>query len=477
MTNQREVEIGEVCELINGRAFKPEEWEEDGLPIVRIQNLNNQTAPFNHYSKPVKDRYYIDDGELLFAWSGTPGTSFGAHIWRGGRAILNQHIYRVLVDPEEVDKHFFKYAINHKLNALIRKAHGGGGLQHVTKGKFESTAIQPPPLPQQRRIVQTLDELTARADGAEAHLSAIPPLVDKFKKSLLARAFSGELTREWRAEHPDVEPASELLERIRPERRKKWVHNYAANLADRAEKRADKKGEPFDQEDWQAYYDKKIPQGEDRYEEPEGVDPEEEDLPEIPETWEWVRFATLGELSRGKSRHRPRNDPKLFGGSFPFVQTGDIAAAKGKLLDATEYYNETGLQQSRLFPESTVCITIAANIADSAILGIPACFPDSVVGFISDDLTHVDPEFIEFFIRSIKYKLEYSAASATAQKNINLGILRQIAVPLPPIEEQNTIVESVRSEFQAISRAREQAGTSRAKLNQLRSSLLADLLG
>ena len=89
------VTIGQLCDLKNGRAFKPSEWTIDGLKIVRIQNLNNPDAPYNHYSGEVRDRFIIDTGNLLFAWSGTPGTSFGAHIWSGGKAVLNQITYAI----------------------------------------------------------------------------------------------------------------------------------------------------------------------------------------------------------------------------------------------------------------------------------------------------------------------------------------------------------------------------------------------
>ena len=77
------IPIGDICELINGRAFKPSEWSETGLPIVRIQNLNKATATFNYFDGPIEDRHSVKDGDLLFAWSGTPGTSFGAHLWDG----------------------------------------------------------------------------------------------------------------------------------------------------------------------------------------------------------------------------------------------------------------------------------------------------------------------------------------------------------------------------------------------------------
>jgi type I restriction enzyme, S subunit len=93
-----QAEIGDLCELQNGRAFKSSDWEEVGVPIVRIQNLNKANSSFNYYQGPVDERNRLKGGELLFAWSGTPGTSFGAHVWNGGEAVLNQHIFRVDFD-------------------------------------------------------------------------------------------------------------------------------------------------------------------------------------------------------------------------------------------------------------------------------------------------------------------------------------------------------------------------------------------
>src|SRR5262249_53763443 len=102
------------------------------------------------------------------------------------------------------------------------------------------------------------------------------------------------------------------------------------------------------------------------------------------QSWTTGILTDLGTIDRGRSRHRPRNDPALFGGPYPFFQTGDVKAANLWLRTYKETYNETGLAQSRLWPVGTLCITIAANIADAAILGIPGCFPDSIVGFTSD---------------------------------------------------------------------------------------------
>ena len=122
-----------LCQLINGRAFKPSEWAEEGLPIVRIENLNNYDAEYNYCNFEVDQKYYVQDGDILISWSGTPGTSFGIFVWIRGPAILNQHIFRSVVREEFLTREFFYYSYQGILDDMIRKSHGGAGLKHITK--------------------------------------------------------------------------------------------------------------------------------------------------------------------------------------------------------------------------------------------------------------------------------------------------------------------------------------------------------
>lgn len=131
----RRVRIGNTLRLVNGSAFKPTDWTKDGVPIVRIQNLNNPEAAFNRTTRELPEKFKLRGGELLFAWSGTPGTSFGAHIWRGGEAWLNQHIFNVLFDENEWDKKFLQFAINQNLADYIRAADRRRRLGTHHKGK------------------------------------------------------------------------------------------------------------------------------------------------------------------------------------------------------------------------------------------------------------------------------------------------------------------------------------------------------
>jgi len=157
--------------------------------------------------------------------------------------------------------------------------------------------------------------------------------------------------------------------------------------------------------------------------------------------WELQAFESLGTLDRGKSKHRPRNAPELLGGSHPLIQTGDIANANLFIEEYKSTYSDFGLKQSKKWPKGTLCITIAANIAKTGILNFDACFPDSVVGFVANT-KKTNNKFIHFWMSFFQKILE-SNAPESAQKNINLKILRCLKVINPPLEMQNRFAEIV----------------------------------
>lgn len=154
-------------------------------------------------------------------------------------------------------------------------------------------------------------------------------------------------------------------------------------------------------------------------------------------SYKLVPLGALGVLDRGKSRHRPRYAAHLYGGDYPFIQTGDIKAANGRIVSFDQTYSDEGLAQSRLWDEGTLCITIAANIGETALLTFPACFPDSVVGFIPDKDLAYSP-YIAYALRYLKDGMQ-ADASGSVQDNINLEYLRQLQVPVFPLHIQKAI--------------------------------------
>jgi len=159
-----------------------------------------------------------------------------------------------------------------------------------------------------------------------------------------------------------------------------------------------------------------------------------------PRRWPSLHLGNAGTLERGISKHRPRNDPALLGGAYPLVQTGDIANCDGYVRSYRATYSELGLKQSRLWSVGTLCITIAANIGKTGILTFDACFPDSVVGFTPKG--QVRTEFIQQWFGFIQPALEKDAPQF-AQKNINLAILRELPVPIPPIDLQGAFAARI----------------------------------
>jgi type I restriction enzyme, S subunit len=159
-----------------------------------------------------------------------------------------------------------------------------------------------------------------------------------------------------------------------------------------------------------------------------------------PKGWPVRALGDLGELDRGRSAHRPRNAPELYGGPFPFVQTGDVANSGGRIRHYEQTYSEQGLAQSRMWRAGTLCITIAANIGKTGILEFDACFPDSIVGFTP--YGDVTTEFVQAMLDFMQADIETRAPQA-AQKNINLQVLRGLRIPCPPLSVQTSFAEYV----------------------------------
>lgn len=180
--------LGEVADYLNGRAFKPSEWERTGKPIIRIQNLNKEAAVYNYTNKEFEDKYKIESGDLLYAWS----ASLGVYIWKGEKAWLNQHIFKVI--PKKCcEKKYLFYTLEKITAELYAKTHGSG-MVHVTKGKFEETKIPLPPLPEQHAISARIEELLSDLDNGKQQLLTAQQQLKSYRQSLLKWAFEGKLT-------------------------------------------------------------------------------------------------------------------------------------------------------------------------------------------------------------------------------------------------------------------------------------------
>jgi type I restriction enzyme S subunit len=152
--------VGSTMKLVNGRAFKPEDWRQHGTPIIRIQNLNDAEAAFNYCDTPIEEKHRITKGDVVFAWSGTTGTSFGARIWNGPTGVLNQHIFRVIAEPQKLTPIYSFLILQRVQQSIEKQAHGfKASFVHVRKSDLVKVALPIPPISEQRAIAEALSDV------------------------------------------------------------------------------------------------------------------------------------------------------------------------------------------------------------------------------------------------------------------------------------------------------------------------------
>ena len=411
--------IGTITELVNGKAFKPSDWTSTGLPIVRIQNLNDPNSPYNRYDGDCDSKFLLYGGELLFAWSGTPGTSFGAHVWSGGKALLNQHIFNVKFSEQNLDINYLKLSINRSVLSLIGLAHGSAGLQHVTKGTFESTLIPLPPLAEQRHIVERVGELTplveeyGELEDARGALDAALP--GRLRKSVLQLAVQGGLV----PQDPADEPASTLLERIRGQRRQLVAEGrmktpkggesiiFAGSDGRRYEKRVDARG---------------------RESEPVCI---EDEIPfEIPEGWEWARLESVIVLLSGTDLNSSQYNDRHEG--IPYL-TGASNFADGKLIE-----NRWTVEPSRISRKGELLFTCKGTVGEMAINRFDAAHIARQIMSITPYEYAMLP-YITLFLNAMVEDIKSHAKGVIPGIERNTLLAR--LVPVPPLAEERRIAE------------------------------------
>lgn len=178
--------LGELGEYVNGRAFKEAEWSDRGRVIIRIQDLTGSGKQPNRFEGEVDERHLVRRGDLLISWAAT----LGVYLWHGDEAVLNQHIFKV---RSHIDQRFHFYLVKAILDDLMRQTHGSG-MVHITKSKFEATAIRLPPLAEQLRIVAAIEEHLSRLDAAVAGLKRVQAQLPRYRAAVLKAAVSGGLT-------------------------------------------------------------------------------------------------------------------------------------------------------------------------------------------------------------------------------------------------------------------------------------------
>ena len=443
--------LGEIATYVNGRAFKPIEWSKTGTPIIRIQNLNNPNAEYNYYDGNIEEKYHIENGDLLFAWS----ASLGAYIWKGKSAFLNQHIFKVL-PKENIDKTFIYYLLDKVTNELYAKAHGSG-MVHVTKGKFEATSVNIPSLETQQAIVNKIESLFDEIDEGIGRLKTAAQQIQQYRQSLLKNAFNGELTKEWRSKQADTLPsANELLAQIQTAREQ----HHAQQLAD-----------------WQTAVSQWEQNGK------EGKKPSkpkaptqavkfEENFADLPNGWGVIRFENICDLIRNGISVKPEGESgtKIFRISavrpfqlnlddYRFLNTddvGDFVLNNGDLLFTR--YNGT-----RNF------VGVCAEFKSNEIY----VYPDKLIRAVVNS-TEINNTFLMYgFNTGISREFIESRIRTTAgQSGISGSDIKAIPVIICSLAEQTQIVAILESKLNACDQVADELAKQLKQAELLKQAVL-----
>lgn len=348
--------LGDVATYVNGYAFKPKDRGDKGLPIIRIQDLTGNSYDLGFYNGIYPQKVEINDGDILISWS----ASLGIYVWNRGKALLNQHIFKVVFDKVNIDKAYFVYAVKHKLNEMIAKTHGAT-MKHIIKSDFDETVIPYPPLSEQKRISEVLKKVDKIIESRNYELKTLDNLV----KARFVELFGDPVQNPKGWDMPLIE-------------------DIVAN-----EKNALKAG-PFGSALKKEYY---VESGYKIYGQEQVISGDH----------------TFGDYYIDEERYKSLENCA--------VQAGDVlislVGTYGKLLIMPEIF-EPGIINPRLMK-------------------------------ITFDKEKVNPYYFQFFFQSESLKRSLSDSTHGGTMDIlNLGIVRKIAMPLPPIELQNEFVAYVK---------------------------------
>lgn len=415
-------------ELPGPRFLRITDLGEDGSGVDWV------TVPGCEITPDDFEKYRLRDGDFVFARSGSIEKAW--RVEACPEAVFASYLIRARPLDRQLSPFLVQFLRSMDYLAQIGAAGAGIGMVNVNATKLADLQLPVAPLPEQRRIVAKLDELRARSRKAREALDEVPALLDKLKQSVLAAAFRGDLTAEWRAAHPDVEPASVLLDRIRAERRRRWE---------------------------QANPKKK-------YVEPEPVDTE--GLPELPDGWCWASVGDAFEVFVGATPSR--KEPFYWGGNIPWVSSGEVGFCR--ITSTRECITEEGLRNTStdVHPPGTVLIGMIGEgrtRGQVAILDIHACNNQNSAA-IRVEGTGVLSEFVYRYLES-QYERSRSLGSGNNQPALNKSRVQAMVMPIAPLVEQVEMVATLEAAFAAWTDARASRDETSAVLDQLDQSILA----
>lgn len=415
--------LGQLVEIKYGKNLPTKEFVDEGYPVFGANGIIGYHTDFLY-----------EDEQVLISCR---GANSGTINWSPAKCFItnNSLILELSSNPAVLKKYLF-----FALHAADRtKIVTGTAQPQVTINNAIELFVPLAPLPEQRRIVEAIETQFTRLDAAVAGLERLRTNLNRYRQSVLKAACEGRLVPTEaalaQADGRSYEDGPTLLARILAERCQAWA----------------------------------VENPKKKYKEPTA--PDVDGLPEVPAGWAWASLDQCFSVQRGRFSIRPRNDPRYYDGPHPFVQIGDLPRDGGAITAYSSTLNESGLKASRKFPAGTVLIAIVgATIGNTGYLSFDGCCPDSLVALSSDRQMML--RFAEFYMQSRKLSIRQASYASGGQPNINLAFLQPYPFPLPPLAEQQRIVEEVERRLSVVDQHERVIEASLRRAARLRQAIL-----
>ena len=439
--NWLNVELSDVAQIIRGVTYKREQStdspSEGALPVLRATNITGAALTLDELvyvpSENISNEQILRPGDVVIASSSGSKEIVGkAGAFVGGSFVGSFGAFCTGLRPSAFlsPAYFGYYFQTRTYRKSVSELSAGSNINNLKTGDLASQNFPLPPAPEQTRIVAKLEELLSDLDAGVAELKAAQKKLAQYRQSLLKAAVEGALTAEWRTQHQPTETGAQLLQRILQERRARWEARQLAKFAEQG------KTLP---KDWQKKY-------------PEPVQPDASGLPQLPQGWVWATIDQIAQVGTGVTPLRSKS-AYFNEGTIPWVTSGALNSEA--VASATELVTELALKECRLelYPVGSLLVAMygeGKTRGKCSELRIPATINQAIAAIVLEPAAQSCKAYLKAFLLD-SYEKMRAQASGGVQPNLNLQIVKAIALPLPPCSEQAEITQLLDGQFDQIS--------------------------
>lgn len=463
----QKIKLGDVAKLKNGFAFKSKDYSDEGVPVIRISDINDNLVTTKGAKRvPMKEEYndyQIEEDSILIAMSGATTGKFGI-FQSNEKALQNQRVGKFEYDENKISNQFLYYLLYDLKRKILKEAYGGAQ-PNISSKKIEAMEVKIPPLPIQNRIVEKIEELFSDLDHGVENLKKAQQQLKIYRQAVLKDAFEGKFTREWREQQEDLPTPEELLEQIKAERKahrqrelaewEKEVEQWEKDGKPGRKPRKPRK--PVDYEE--ITYEESI------------------HFESIADCWAIVR---LGQISDSKGGHAFKSKKFKDSGKYQVLRIGNIRPNKIRYDESPVYLNEVDDKtlNKALLQKGDVVITLTGtrkkrDYGYAAIITDNNLLLNQRIAYLRFYRT-IDPKFFLYFAQTRVFQNQFfsNETGNVGQGNVSMSAVTESVLPAPSLSEQKQVIEEIESRFSIIDQLEQTIKENLQKAEALRQSIL-----